>query len=177
MSIWNAHENTGKAHLRTFGDGVVDGPGFLEHIGEREPEGCLDLFEVDREALISCQIESVRSDHERRSATRSPDDVIELPEIFGIDQIDTDLLEGFALCRAPCRIICGLHATTGKRHMAGPRIALSLSAFDQEHFDRMLALPKHDGHGSMGLRRQVGLIGFMGAQSFSKEVNLHAGRA
>lgn len=174
MSIGNANENTRVSHLRAMGSRELDGARFEEHVGKRKPKGSLDFLWLELESLILCQEECMGLDHERRTGARISYDVVELTKVFGVGQLDADLLKGLAPRGAARRRVALFQTTARKSHVSGPGIAFSLGSLDQEHLDRSWALSKHDRDGGVRLAGNVGSLRRMRTKFLSNEVDLHA---
>jgi hypothetical protein len=173
MTVRDPNQNSRVSSLWPVGHLILDASRFLEHVGQRKPEGVLHLLRSKLELLTFDQKEGVSGDDERRARSGVADDVVQTAKVLGARQFDPDLLEGFTSRRAARRIVAALQTTTRKRHMPRPRVPLAHGPLDQEHFDRLAALAKHDRNGSMCLTGQVGLLGHMRTQFFSNDVDFH----
>jgi hypothetical protein len=173
MSIGNANENARVSHLRAMRSRKLDRARFEEHVGQRKPKGSLDFLWFELESLILGQEECVGLDHECRTRARISYDVVELTKIFGVGQLDPNLLEGLTPCGVTRRPVALFQTTARKIHVPGPGIAFSLGSLDQEHLDRSRTLSKHDRDGGVRLAGNVGSLRVMRTKSLSNEVDLH----
>ncbi len=173
MTVRDPDQNSRVSSLGPVSHLILDTSRFLEHVGQRKPEGVLHLLRSKLELLTFDQKEGVGSDNERWARSGVPDDIVQTAKVLGIRQFDPDLLEGFTSRRAARRIVAALQTATRKRHVPRPRVPLAHGPLDQEHFDRLAALAKHDRNGSVSFTGRVGLVGHVRTQFFSNDFDFH----
>jgi hypothetical protein len=76
-------------------------------------------------------------DSDRQERTRQ---IIELTEVFGWGEIETDLFERFTFCGRPGCCISRVNFPTGEGEIAGPRVASVLGATDDQHLQLIAVL-------------------------------------
>ena len=146
MTIGLSDDDARETDTGQLGNDMLDLPRRLVEPCQGKPERLLNLRGVEGEYLMLLEMKGMRRHNEARGDTLVPDVVVDLPQILGIREFDTDLFEGFAGCRHAARIVPHFHATARKGHMAGPRIALEDRSLDQQNLGGIGPIAQDDRH-------------------------------
>ena len=163
MAIGLADQDPGELPL-ALGD-VVDVVGGIEQAREWKPERFLH-FVVDAQLTGSASVIHECGDHELGLGARVAPLVVEPSQQLGIVEGEAHLLERLSLCGLLAVGISGVDASAGKRHVAGPGIALVPSALDEEHLGTPISFCEDHGDGGVAHvihRMQLGAMHREGA--------------
>ena len=91
VAIRSTDDDSGKAHVGQLRNHVLYVPALVVEVGERKPEGGLDLARVEPKRRIARQVEGVRRHEEPRADAGIARAVVEASEILRVGQVEAHL--------------------------------------------------------------------------------------